>query len=179
VCSRCCTHTQSAWLTWQRTAEVCPQTAVTWQQSNECKNATTVPVAALATASAAPLLGVCSADVFALRRVSCWLWQHTFQHMYNAGGPCRSQSTLLLFCCCCCLPHLCWQVGSVFEYFDKNAIFGVVQPDSPLWLPIIGLFAITGLPTAGADRSTGSMLSCSRVQCRAAGWCDTQCMCTA
>jgi hypothetical protein len=48
------------------------------------------------------------------------------------------------------------QVGSVFEYFDKNAIFGVVQPDSPLWLPIIGLFAITGLPTAGADGSTCS-----------------------
>ncbi|WIA28192.1 hypothetical protein OEZ86_010755 [Tetradesmus obliquus] len=39
-------------------------------------------------------------------------------------------------------------VGSVFEYFDKNAIFGVIQPESPLWLPIIGLFAITGLPTA-------------------------------
>eukprot|EP00882_Tetradesmus_deserticola_P003442 GHRQ01003640.1.p1 GENE.GHRQ01003640.1~~GHRQ01003640.1.p1 ORF type:complete len:196 (+),score=44.04 GHRQ01003640.1:25-612(+) len=40
-------------------------------------------------------------------------------------------------------------VGSVFEYLDKNALFGVVQPDSPLWAPILGLFAITGLPTAG------------------------------
>lgn len=40
-------------------------------------------------------------------------------------------------------------VGSIFEYFDRNAIFGVVQPDSPLWAPILGLFGITGLPTAG------------------------------
>eukprot|EP00775_Hariotina_reticulata_P002729 gene2729-3026_t len=40
-------------------------------------------------------------------------------------------------------------VGSVFEYFDKNAIFGVIPPENPLWAPILGLFAITGLPTAG------------------------------
>ncbi|KAI8466053.1 MAG: hypothetical protein J3K34DRAFT_524816 [Monoraphidium minutum] len=40
-------------------------------------------------------------------------------------------------------------VGSFFEYADRNPIFGVVQPDSPLWAPILGLFAITGLPTAG------------------------------
>jgi hypothetical protein len=39
----------------------------------------------------------------------------------------------------------------VFEYFDKNAIFGVIPPDSPLWAPILGLFAFTGLPTAGGD----------------------------
>ncbi|KAF6253567.1 hypothetical protein COO60DRAFT_1643054 [Scenedesmus sp. NREL 46B-D3] len=31
-------------------------------------------------------------------------------------------------------------VGSVFEYLDRNAIFGVVQPDSPLWAPVLGLF---------------------------------------
>jgi hypothetical protein len=37
----------------------------------------------------------------------------------------------------------------VFEYIDKNPIFGVVQPDSPLWAPILGLFAVTGIPTAG------------------------------
>ena len=41
------------------------------------------------------------------------------------------------------------QVGSFYEFFNKNAIFGIVQPDSPLWLPILALFAVTGLPTAG------------------------------
>ncbi|KAL2644088.1 hypothetical protein R1flu_011675 [Riccia fluitans] len=40
-------------------------------------------------------------------------------------------------------------VGSIFEYFNKNPVFGVVQPDSPLWAPILGFFAITGLPSAG------------------------------
>lgn len=40
-------------------------------------------------------------------------------------------------------------VGSVFEYFGGNAVFGVVQPDNPLWAPILGLFAFTGLPMAG------------------------------
>ena len=37
----------------------------------------------------------------------------------------------------------------MFEYLNKNAIFGVVQPDSFLYAPILGLFAFTGLPTAG------------------------------
>jgi hypothetical protein len=36
----------------------------------------------------------------------------------------------------------------VFEYFNKNPVFGVIQPDNPLWAPILGFFAITGLPTA-------------------------------
>lgn len=40
-------------------------------------------------------------------------------------------------------------VGSVFEYFDKNPIFGVIPPESPLWAPILGFFAFTGIPTAG------------------------------
>lgn len=40
-------------------------------------------------------------------------------------------------------------VGSVFEYVNRHAIFDVVQPDDPLWAPILGLFAITGLPTSG------------------------------
>jgi hypothetical protein len=40
------------------------------------------------------------------------------------------------------------QVGSIFEYFNQNPLFGVVQPDNPLWAPVLGLFAITGLPTA-------------------------------
>eukprot|EP00892_Ulva_mutabilis_P011104 jgi/Ulvmu1/8366/UM042_0072.1 len=41
------------------------------------------------------------------------------------------------------------QIGSVFEFFNKNSIFGVVEPSSPLYLPILGVFAVTGLPTAG------------------------------
>jgi vacuolar iron transporter family protein len=41
------------------------------------------------------------------------------------------------------------QVGSVFEFTNKNPIFGVVQPDSFLYGPILGIFALTGLPTAG------------------------------
>lgn len=40
-------------------------------------------------------------------------------------------------------------MGSIFEFVNKNAIFGVLGPDSPLYTPILGLFAVTGLPTAG------------------------------
>lgn len=40
-------------------------------------------------------------------------------------------------------------IGSIFEFANKNSLFGVVQPDSPLWAPILLTFAITGLPTAG------------------------------
>lgn len=32
---------------------------------------------------------------------------------------------------------------------NKNPIFGVVPPDNFLYTPILGMFAITGLPTAG------------------------------
>ena len=41
------------------------------------------------------------------------------------------------------------QVGSVFEIINKNPLFGIVQPSSPLWLPILGFFAVTGVPSAG------------------------------
>lgn len=40
-------------------------------------------------------------------------------------------------------------VGSIFEYIDRNPVFGVVQPDNPLWAPILLFFAVTGFPTAG------------------------------
>lgn len=40
-------------------------------------------------------------------------------------------------------------VGSVFEYFNNNPIFGVVPPDSPFWAPILGIFVFTGFPSAG------------------------------
>ncbi|GBG73509.1 hypothetical protein CBR_g16852 [Chara braunii] len=40
-------------------------------------------------------------------------------------------------------------VGSIFEYFNKNPVFGVVPPDSPFYAPILGFFVLTGFPTAG------------------------------
>lgn len=62
------------------------------------------------------------------------------------------------------------QVGSFYEFFNKNAIFGVVEPDSPLWLPILGLFAVTGLPTSGLalhilnhDTSTHTLVNKTRL----------------
>lgn len=52
----------------------------------------------------------------------------------------------------CCKQHLAaLQVGSIFEYANKNAIFGVVKPDSFLWAPILLFFAVTGFPSAGAS----------------------------
>ena len=44
---------------------------------------------------------------------------------------------------------LCLQVGSIFEYANRNPLFGVVKPDSFLWAPILLFFAITGFPSAG------------------------------
>ena len=41
------------------------------------------------------------------------------------------------------------QIGSIFEYANQHAIFDVIHPDSPLYTPILGFFALTGLPTAG------------------------------
>eukprot|EP00270_Netrium_digitus_P020762 TRINITY_DN8620_c0_g1_i2.p1 TRINITY_DN8620_c0_g1~~TRINITY_DN8620_c0_g1_i2.p1 ORF type:complete len:227 (+),score=36.62 TRINITY_DN8620_c0_g1_i2:97-681(+) len=38
-------------------------------------------------------------------------------------------------------------VGSIFEFFNHNPIFGVVPPESPLWAPILGFFALTGFPS--------------------------------
>jgi hypothetical protein len=40
-------------------------------------------------------------------------------------------------------------VGSIFEWSAQNPIFGVIEPDSPLYTPILGVFAVTGIPTAG------------------------------
>ncbi|KAL4432428.1 hypothetical protein ABPG77_001727 [Micractinium sp. CCAP 211/92] len=40
-------------------------------------------------------------------------------------------------------------IGSIFEYVNQHAVFDVIQPDSPLYAPILGFFAVTGLPTAG------------------------------
>ena len=40
-------------------------------------------------------------------------------------------------------------VGSIFEYTSQNPIFDIIEADSPLYAPILGLFALTGLPTSG------------------------------
>ncbi len=32
---------------------------------------------------------------------------------------------------------------------NRHPLFDVVQPEDPLWAPILGFFAITGLPTSG------------------------------
>lgn len=41
------------------------------------------------------------------------------------------------------------QTGSWFELANKNAIFGVLGPDNPLWSIILGFFGVSGYPTAG------------------------------
>lgn len=40
-------------------------------------------------------------------------------------------------------------VGSIFEFVNQNPIFDVIQPDSPFYVPILGTFSVTGIPTAG------------------------------
>ncbi|GAQ87862.1 hypothetical protein KFL_003830110 [Klebsormidium nitens] len=40
-------------------------------------------------------------------------------------------------------------VGSIYEFANKNPIFGVIQPDSGLYVPILGFFVLSGFPTAG------------------------------
>ena len=37
----------------------------------------------------------------------------------------------------------------MFEITAQHALFGVIPPENPLWLPILGFFAATGLPTSG------------------------------
>ncbi|KAI5082185.1 hypothetical protein GOP47_0001928 [Adiantum capillus-veneris] len=39
-------------------------------------------------------------------------------------------------------------VGSIFEYFNKKAVFGVILPDSPFYAPILGFFVFGGFPAA-------------------------------
>ena len=41
------------------------------------------------------------------------------------------------------------QIGSIFEYNYKNPIFGIVDSSSPLYTPILAIFALTGIPMAG------------------------------
>lgn len=39
--------------------------------------------------------------------------------------------------------------GSIYEYQSHNAIFGVLQPDNPLWAPILLVMSVSGYPVAG------------------------------
>eukprot|EP00470_Lotharella_oceanica_P005522 CAMPEP_0170174904 /NCGR_PEP_ID=MMETSP0040_2-20121228/8088_1 /TAXON_ID=641309 /ORGANISM="Lotharella oceanica, Strain CCMP622" /LENGTH=110 /DNA_ID=CAMNT_0010416729 /DNA_START=269 /DNA_END=601 /DNA_ORIENTATION=+ len=39
-------------------------------------------------------------------------------------------------------------IGSFYEIAAKNPVFGVIPYGNPLWLPILGFFGITGLPSA-------------------------------
>ncbi|EIE21297.1 hypothetical protein COCSUDRAFT_83521, partial [Coccomyxa subellipsoidea C-169] len=40
-------------------------------------------------------------------------------------------------------------VGSIFEFANRNPIFGVLPPSNFLWAPILLFFSITGFPSAG------------------------------
>ncbi|CAA7019314.1 unnamed protein product [Microthlaspi erraticum] len=39
-------------------------------------------------------------------------------------------------------------IGSVFEYSSKNPVFGVLESDSIFYTPVLGFFALTGIPTS-------------------------------
>ncbi|EMS67200.1 hypothetical protein TRIUR3_23958 [Triticum urartu] len=39
--------------------------------------------------------------------------------------------------------------GRAPKYTNGRAVFGVVGTDSPLYAPILGFFAVTGIPTSG------------------------------
>lgn len=57
------------------------------------------------------------------------------------------------------------QVGSIFEFANRNAIFGALPPSSPFYAPILLTFALTGLPSAGAcayGACRPALLGCSR-----------------
>ncbi|KGN49525.1 uncharacterized protein LOC116401609 isoform X2 [Cucumis sativus] len=39
-------------------------------------------------------------------------------------------------------------IGSVFEYVNQKPVFGIINSDSILYAPLLGFFALTGIPTA-------------------------------
>ncbi|ERN11521.1 hypothetical protein AMTR_s00022p00127970 [Amborella trichopoda] len=39
-------------------------------------------------------------------------------------------------------------IGSVFEYANQRPVFGVINSDSIFYAPLLGFFAITGVPTS-------------------------------
>ena len=56
------------------------------------------------------------------------------------------------------------QTGSWFELANKNAIFGVLGPNNPLWSIILGFFGVSGYPTAGDGSHVGCMTILSSCQ---------------
>ena len=69
---------------------------------------------------------------------------------------CKSLMRGLMHACEVCAAV---QVGSIFEYANRNPIFGVVKPDNFLWAPILLFFAITGFPSAGTCPALNVVLS--------------------
>lgn len=39
-------------------------------------------------------------------------------------------------------------IGSIFEYVNKNPVFGILNSDSIFYAPLLGFFAFTGFPTS-------------------------------
>ncbi|KAF9587232.1 hypothetical protein IFM89_039540 [Coptis chinensis] len=39
-------------------------------------------------------------------------------------------------------------IGSIFEFINQKPVFGVVNPDNIFYTPLLGFFAITGIPTS-------------------------------
>ncbi|KAK2363749.1 hypothetical protein QL285_088698 [Trifolium repens] len=39
-------------------------------------------------------------------------------------------------------------IGSIFEYVNQKPVFGVLNSDSIFYAPLLGFFAITGVPTS-------------------------------
>lgn len=52
------------------------------------------------------------------------------------------------------------QIGSIFEYANKNPVFGVLKSDSIFYAPLLGFFVFTGIPTS-VCYSTGSLVEFS------------------
>lgn len=44
--------------------------------------------------------------------------------------------------------NLVLQIGSIFEYVNQKPVFGVLSSDSIFYAPLLGFFAITGVPTS-------------------------------
>jgi hypothetical protein len=44
------------------------------------------------------------------------------------------------------------QIGSIFEYVNQKPVFGVLNSDSIFYAPLLGFFAITGVPTSVITR---------------------------
>ncbi|GJN14782.1 hypothetical protein PR202_gb01641 [Eleusine coracana subsp. coracana] len=40
-------------------------------------------------------------------------------------------------------------IGSIFEYTNQRPVFGIINPDSALYAPLLGFFVFTGIPTSG------------------------------